>query len=243
MDLAVARSAVTQEGDEAGLLAAIERLELRLARMEEAMGRVTRLLDEAAPAIATVVDTADDWIRRAEERDFRLDERLHATLRAAERLTAPETVEKLEKALALADQIPGLLAMFGDVADGWVARLQEAGIDLDERGRILLQALERLTSPQALQVLRSLLENVEVVQGLLDAGVFDPEPVSIVSKAGLGLAQVGRESPQPVGLLGLLGALRDPDVQRSLGFAIRFAKRFGEALQQQSSTQRLPAAR
>jgi uncharacterized protein YjgD (DUF1641 family) len=138
-------------GEGAAVVAALDRLEGRLARIEGALARITGVAAHAEPLTAALVDSFDD---------------------AAQRLA-------------------------------------ERGIDVDARMRGVLGALEGLTSPAI----------VAATQALSDAE---------------------REPPPRVGLLGLLGALRDPDVQRALGLALCVAARVGGALPQRG-TPRLPA--
>ncbi len=93
---------------------------------------------------------------------------------------------------------------------------------------------ERL--PQLMEVadqLQSLLDSEEVT-ALMGSGVFSPQTVSVISFAGDALVEsynANREDPKQVGLVGLLRALGDPDVQRGLGFLVDFGKRFGQQLE------------
>lgn len=64
---------------------------------------------------------------------------------------------------------------------------------------------------------------------LLQSGLLAPEAVDVTSKAGDALV-ASRETTPEVGLLGLLRALRDPDVQHALGFFTAFSKQFGRRL-------------
>lgn len=222
--------------DGSDLAARLEELESRLARLEGALDRLTSALGQLPAAVASFTDFVDELDRAG----FDLNGRVQGSLRVLERLTEPETLQHLERLLervsALAPLVesarhaPELLAAGVDVIDEWMGRLADSGIDVDERARILAQALERLTSPEALDVLRTLFSRSDVIRGFLDSGVLDPEPLAVVGKAGEGLAQTAKVSPPPVGPMALWKALRDPDVQRSLGFAIHFARVFGRSL-------------
>lgn len=219
-----------------GLGERLEELEQRLARLESALDRLTSLLGRLPAAIASFTDMIDGL----DEAGLGLNERVQGSLRVLERVTAPDNLQRLEilldrvsaimPLLESAKQVPGLVGAGVDVLDEWMERLAASGIDVDERGRILAQALERLTSPEALDVLRTLLARVDVIRGFLDSGVLDAEPVAIVGKAGEGLARTAKANPASVGPFALLRALRDPDIQRSLGFAIHFARIFGRSL-------------
>lgn len=222
------------------ILAALDRLERRLDRIEATMDRITALADRAPPIVATVADTADDLAARAAERGVDLDARLRAALTLAERLTAPETVAMLDRALAVAGSAPALAATLADTFDGLVARAGEAGIDVEERLRILTAVAERLTSPAALAAVREVLDRIDVVQRMLESGVLAEAPVAVVERAALSMAETCAEHPAPIGPWTALRAMRDPGVQRALGFALRFAKRFGESLETAECVARLP---
>lgn len=105
----------------------------------------------------------------------------------------------------------------------------------------LTQALPTFTAalPQLLHAMPALLDLAEQLQpmlqsqefaGLMNSGVLNPQTLTIVGEAGNALVETMEASHQPVGLFGLMGALRDPDVQRGLGFLVEFGKRFGRKL-------------
>jgi uncharacterized protein YjgD (DUF1641 family) len=133
-------------GDSAAVVAALERLEERLTRIEGVLSRFTSVAAQAAPLTAALVDSFDD---------------------AAQRLA-------------------------------------DRGIDVDARARGALSTLEGLTSPAMIAATHAFLE-------------------------------AERSPPPRVGLLGLLGAVRHPDVQRALGLALRIAERVGAALPQRGA--------
>jgi hypothetical protein len=134
-------------------------------------------------------------------------------------------VERVEALLALADQVPALIGTMTDTFDSVVGRLRDAGIDVDDRARRLLLVADRLTRP----------ETLTAVEAMLDSGLFDPGTVAVVGHLGNALAQTGAEAPERVGVFGALRALRDPDVQRAVGFLVAIARRVGSALPAQAA--------
>jgi uncharacterized protein YjgD (DUF1641 family) len=206
-----------------------------LARIEAALGRLeARLAALESQAMATVgiaTDTFDRTVADARARGLDVDERLRTALHLLERLTDPAVAHTLERALDLAPQVPAMVASAVDTFDGLVARLRAAGVDLDERGGLLLRAAERLTSPEALHLLCMVLDRLETLRSLLESGVLDPQATRVVGTAGTALAQTATEpmTPSP-GPLGTLRALGDGDVRTALGFALRFARNLGRAL-------------
>jgi len=71
-------------------------------------------------------------------------------------------------------------------------------------------------------------------RALLDSGVLDPEALQVIGGLGTALVESQKEATRGEtpkrGMFGLLGALRDPDVQHAVGFLTSFAKRFGRQL-------------
>lgn len=67
--------------------------------------------------------------------------------------------QHLAKADALASEAPALLAMATDTVDGLYRDAAKAGIDIDERLKVGLHALERLTEPATLRALAGLSEH------------------------------------------------------------------------------------
>jgi len=146
----------------------------RLEQAAESMASLSALMAQAQPAVAIVVDSADELVRRARDRGIDVDARLRETLSMVERITAPESMRLLNMLL---DRLPMLeqAMLAGDRLPGAVA----IGVDsLDEFMR--------------------------------DAQAAAP--------------------PAPLGLFGMVRALRDPDVQRTVGVMLRGAARVGRTL-------------
>lgn len=154
------------------------------------------------------------------------EDRLLATLERLER-----RVEHMEGALGRLEgatgQVPAVVATFTDVLDGLVERLAARGIDVDERMRALLRAADHLTSPRALDALAS----------VLSSEILAHQTTEVVGRMGRAIVTAEHEA-RPLGMWGLLRALRDPEVQRAAGFLVAMARRFGEELE---SVPQLPA--
>ena len=209
----------------------------RLAEHADSLARSTRLLEQLAAqlpaALATFTDTADDMVRSAGERGIDVDERLRSTAALLERLTAPATVallrqlldraNQLQRLLALADQLPGFFALAVDAADDVVARAAADGLDI-ERGM--------LNGAHAAIRFGAIMGPAEVdsLEALLHSGVLDPAAVRVIGGIGRSLATSARAEHPRVGPLAALRALRDPDIQRALGFLLGVAKQFGDGM-------------
>lgn len=217
---------------------ALARLMDRVEHIDRVVSRLERLADQAPSMVATAVDALDDSCRRMAEGGAGPDERLSRLLRLAERLTDDDTSHALdllldrlgavEGMLSTIDQLPGLVAVLVDAIDEHASRLAGQGIDVEVSLRQGLHALlwlgHRIREPE--------LERLGI---LLRSDVLEPHALAVVGKTGRALATSHEDAceadrPDQVGLLGLLRALRDPDVRRSLAFAIRVGKCFGRNL-------------
>ncbi len=149
-------------------------------------------------------------------------ERMDARLERLE--TAAMRLESLERSL------PSALAAATDTVDTLVDRLRERGVDVDERLHIVLEVAERLTSPEALTALTTLLDKLPLVQHLLESGIVDASSIDVVGRAGAALAEARVERTPQVGLWGAARAMSDDDVKRAVGFLLRVAQLFGRSL-------------
>lgn len=146
-----------------------------------------------------------------------------ALLAALERLERRlATVERVAVTLApvaeLAATLPAAVAVLVDSFDGLAARLGDAGVDLDERMGSVARALEVATAPRAVAGLASLIESK----------MLEPTALAVISQLAAALAHPG-EAP-PAGLWSAMRALREPEVQRALGFLLAVARQFGKNL-------------
>ncbi len=270
----------------------------RLDTIEQTMD----LLQKMPAVIRTTADVVDDELTRAADRDVVLDERAREALTLAEKLTEPQTVkvlstlidrlDQLEELAELADQLPGMTATAADTIDDALTRAADRGVVFDEHAREGLMLLEKMTEPKTAAALGAVLDRAEHLErlsalaeqapdaiatvvdildteyakaarkgydpehilrqafsslgrfgelfqsdefeALLDSGVLDPEALRAVGSLGSALVesqkQARRDEIPQRGFFGLLGALRDPDVQRAVGFITTFAKKFGQNL-------------
>lgn len=212
---------------EAGHIAELlNQLMERMDRLEQHLAKVNTLADEAPALLAMATDTVDGLYRDAANAGVDIDERLKVGLVALERLTDPATLralaglsEQLVTLDELARQAPGFAAMTVDMIDELYAAIRKQGIDLEDTAR------------QGLVVLRNLvaLMQSDEMKALMSSGVLDPKTLQIMGAAAHALVSAQRE-PRRAGPMALLGALFNRDVQRSLGFALNFAERFGQKL-------------
>ena len=208
----------------------LTRLIDRLDRIE----KIAAFADDAPAALATTVDTIDDALTRAAERGVVLDERMREGLVLLETLTEPATAkalgelagrsQQLADLARLVDDAPKAIATVVDIVDAEMNAAMEAGFDPERALHDAATALAKLSE----------LFRTNEFQALLNSGVLDPEALSVIGGLGTALVESKKEADRGEmpkrGMLGLIGALRDPDIQHAVGFLTRFAKRFGSQL-------------
>ncbi len=108
-----------------------------------------------------------------------------------------------------------------------------------------LLRLKALATPETLDTMVTAAEGVHTtlaspqVQSLLQSTILDPVAIGAVSEIAEALVvsmQTARTHPRSVGgPFALMKALRDPDVARTMGFALEFARIFGRHLSRMQS--------
>lgn len=224
--------------------AALERLLARAAELEQTLASLRQLEQTLPSLLAIATDFVDDSVRRAGRRGIDVDQRMQGLGGILVKLTEPQNLTALETLIGrlpdvarlaeLADQVPGLLAIATDVFDEWAQQLAADGIDLETAVRRSLWAVLYLGN-------RIEEDELERLGMLLRSDVLDEHAVEVVGLVGQSLARCQRESchipsPQRAGALALLRALFEARTQRSLGFALRFLKCFGDSLDRCDST-------
>lgn len=151
-----------------------------------------------------------------------------------ERLSEPRTMElllrlldKLDQVVFLLDTVEQFLRRGPEIADALnetvVAMRKGVGAEGRAPWEDLLRGLSRL---------KEVLESPQL-QALFRSAVLDARSVAVVGKAARAMveasAEVSRE-PRRIGLVGLLRALGDADVQPALHFILAFAQRFSREL-------------
>lgn len=148
-------------------------------------------------------------------REDRLLETLQRLERRVEHLD--DAIRRLEGTTA---QVPAVVATITDIVDGVVERLAARGIDVDDRMRALLRAADHLTSARALDALAS----------VLSSEILAHQTTDVIGRMGRAIVTAEHDA-RPVGVWGLVRALRDPEIQRAAGFLIAMARRFGAELE------------
>ena len=151
--------------------AALNRLIDRIDTLESVVDKLAEAMTQGPGMAALFVDVADDAAARAMDAGIDLDARMKNALMLAEKFTAPKTVEvlgglidridRIEEAMAMADQAPGMAALFVDIADDTAAHMMNRGIDLDARMKDAFALTEKLTEPRNMRILSGLVDRLE----------------------------------------------------------------------------------
>ncbi|HJL14291.1 MAG TPA: DUF1641 domain-containing protein [Sandaracinaceae bacterium LLY-WYZ-13_1] len=196
---------------------ALSRIEARLERIESMLDRFERVTEQLPAGAAVAGDIFDEWAAR----DGHVDERLRALTSLLDRATKPEVLHALTVLVEQVEAAPGLVAMFVDIADELAAQAADQGVDLHELTSNLGRAARGVI----------MLASREEIRELLESDMFEPGALQTLSAAARSMSEArAGGDPERVGLFGTMGALRDPEVQRALAFAIRVAKGFGKTL-------------
>ncbi|MGF1469762.1 MAG: DUF1641 domain-containing protein [Sandaracinaceae bacterium] len=206
----------------------LARIDARLARIEASLRRYDAIAEQAPAFVAAATDAFDEAATLA----GRPDERMRRAASLLERLSRPETLDALETLVDALEAAPGLVATAVDAVDELAAEAARQGVGLEALFEQLLRTMQGLTrfatSPE--------------VQEFLGSDMMSEGALATLSEAARSLAAARAETERRVGVLGAIGALRDPEVQRAVGFAVTFAKGFGRVFGEERS-RRLEAGR
>ncbi len=213
---------------QADTAASLGRIVDRLTALEPMIEGLTQLPN----LVAGATDVIDELARGAAAAGVDVDARLASLRGLLVELTAPPVLDGVRALLPILPQLaplahhaqamPGMVAMAVDVFDDWVRHQTICGLDPEQMLQNMLTIGSRLTS---------LLDSAEF-NTLMSSGVLSPQAVQVVGRAARALSTPAADGPPPkaIGPLGLLRALRDPDLQRSLHFGLRVARGFGRQL-------------
>lgn len=133
-------------------------------------------------------------------------------------------LQALKRGPEYADNLNGLLQKLraAATASGDSIEAQIKAIDLPTLRNTAFQLTQIIQSPQ--------------MQNLLASEIFGKESVELVDRVAKIAVQSSIEAKQPgkrIGVFDLLRALKDPDIQTTLRFALGFAKKLGRELSEE----------
>ena len=142
-----------------------------------------------------------------------LELRLQAIAQAGLRLSHPELVNQLSEVLVRALPLLDKLT----------------SIDPKTLEHVL-QLMELTTAPELQAPLAQLFESLPALTETLLALPTDPSALAVLKAAGDAVSDVVKQGTQPLGVLGAMRAVTDPQVRRALGLAVGVARAMGGKL-------------
>jgi uncharacterized protein YjgD (DUF1641 family) len=139
---------------------------------------------------------------------------------------------QLAQLAKIAVELPKLLAIVGDVVEEYQQKFAADGIDVEKALTNGLNAVLYLSSEIDH-------ERLQRIDSLLSSEILNPNALNVIANAVNSLhtaqTETSGQSKDRIGIFGMLAALRDPQVQRSLAFAVEFGKCFGKNLDTNNS--------
>jgi len=190
------------------LLARIDALESKVDDLSRSLTAIQTFSAKAGLLADAAGDTAAHFYSDAESRGIDPLARAQAGMALAEKLSAPEN-------MALVDTL--------------LAKTEHLDLALNALDSIDTDDLEVLATKGAgtVATVAKLMRSAEFGQ-LVDSA--DPSALGLAGSAGTAVVETRATAIAPVGPIGALLKMRDPDVQRAVGFTLAVAKRFGQKL-------------
>jgi len=228
------------------VLKGLDHLLQRIDTLENAVEKLTSVMEQGPGMVSMVTDMADEGYRNAAKKGIDIEQRLNNALSLAEKLTAPAMMEKLEGLLKFADQAPGLISMTMDMVDEGYKRSAQNGVYIEERMGNALAMAEKLTAPAMVEKLDGLLTLADQAPGLIsmmvdsfdeqmrrmDVGSIDIEGLMELGKEATSAFAKAKDMPDAKvgGIFSMLRTMRDPDRQKAIGFLMNIAKAYGQQM-------------
>lgn len=217
------------------ILHKLEQLEKRERELDRLLDRVTLLEERIPDAAAMTADILDEEIRRLREEGVDPEARVAALRRLLVKATEPGVLEALgvladaapalSEIAVMAERLPDFAALAADGFDEAYRDLEHRGIDMEAGVRRGMEAVLRLS-----QLIDA--HHLDAMEQLLSSSILDPETLAVISRMADALKESRGQPPERVGPMGLVRALRDPDVQRATGFLVTFARKLGASLRE-----------
>jgi uncharacterized protein YjgD (DUF1641 family) len=201
--------------------------------LNRAFGDVRERVGGEAGGIDRLLQTVERLERLSESPSFQV---------VLERLQDPQTagsleglIERLDRITAMLEAVERLLVRAPQFADNLNTLVQQLRDKNTGRAVEAIRELGTIDPRQLVQLLNDLFAVVESPQtrALLRSSVFLDRSVALVDEAAKSAVEATGDAAsfrRTTSLFGLIGALKDPDVQRALQFGLAFARRFGQKI-------------
>lgn len=205
-------------------------LSVRIDSLERSLANIEGITKKLPMVVAITTDAIDEYYRNAVKSGIDIEERCKKVGEMLIQITDPKKIDTLSQVIKNIDtltlllkqfeRVPDTLAMIVDSFDELYKNAERSGIDF---GLIMKQGKDAASKMNGL--LRS-----DELKALMNSGILNPKAVHIVAQAGCALADCKEDRPQKIGIIGLIKALGNGDIQSALGFLMSFGKRFGQLL-------------
>ena len=187
-------------------------------------------------AFATGTNFVDEKVSDAAQRGIDLEPRLSSLMGMLVKLTEPATMSALHTLLErlpqlaqlakLADEMPNIIAAVGDVFDDYQQRCASEGIDMEKSLVNGLHAALWLGT----QIEK---DDLSRIGELLKSDILSHHSIAVLSNVANSFASAQQDTcsaqtQDKVGMIGLIGLMRNPEIQKSVAFAAQFAECFGK---------------
>ncbi len=205
-------------------------LSVRIDSLERSLANIEGITKKLPVVMAITTDSIDEYYRNAINSGIDIEERCKKVGEMLVQITDPKKIDTLSQIIKKMDtltllqkqfeRVPDILAMIVDSFDELYTNAERSGIDFES---IVKQGKD--TALKINELLKS-----DELKTLMNSGILNPMAVNIVAQAGCALAECKEDHPKKLGILGMIKALGNCDVQCALGFLINFSKRFGRLL-------------
>lgn len=202
---AAANGSSVQKPEIAGALERIAALAPQLEYVAHGAAAMPELVEEV---LKVVRDKTADTHEGAP-----LELRLQAIAQAGLRLSHPDLVHQLSEVLVRALPLLDKLT----------------AVDPKTLEHVL-QLMELASAPELQAPLAQLFESLPALTETLLALPTDPGALAVLKAAGDAMSDVVKQGTQPLGVLGAMRAMTDPQVRRALGLAVGVARALGGKL-------------
>jgi len=151
---------------------------------------------------------------------------------------------------AISEKVPVFIEAAGTTSSWAWNQAQTKGIDPIQTGLEAMDIATEAARPEAIATVKRLLGMQALLHKTLDAvdrleadGTLDTlvdkgsavapalaKTIGVAETATTALIETQASGFQPLGIIGQLKALMDPDVQKAIGFSLAIAKRFGQKI-------------
>jgi uncharacterized protein YjgD (DUF1641 family) len=215
------------------ILEALERIEGRLDKIENRIDAIENFAKvDGLNTLSILTDSIDEYCAPNDQARRNMAERLEHVVHIIDQLTQTNAINTLELLIEKAPQLsaaieqlealPQVMSIFADSFDEFFRYAQTHGLDVT--------GFSENFSKFSVKML-TLFESGNFNK-LLDSGIVDPEAIVTVGAMGESLAH-STKKVGPIGPVGIVKALFDPEVQKAAGFLVDFAKHFGNSLNKQ----------